>query len=217
MSIFSAIGKGISSITGSDVFKELAGPVVGGLFGMHGAQQQNADANAASARQMAFQERMSSTAHQREVQDLIKAGLNPILSAGGSGAVSGAGSTYAPVSEAGAAMSSASSVHQMRNLRMQNHLLKEQAEQSYSAAQLQKMQAALVPYDMNVRKATERLYQQQFETERHRTEEQRWMADMAHSTAKGVKIEGDIDDSFYGEMTRRAQRLNPLRFLIKPR
>ena len=61
-----------------------------------GASMRNKAAKAASARQMAFQREMSNTSYQRAMQDMQKAGLNPILAGKVGGASTPTGSTYNP-------------------------------------------------------------------------------------------------------------------------
>lgn len=73
-----------------------AAPLISSAVSLIGGASRNKAAQAASARQMAFQEDMSNTSYQRGMEDMRKAGLNPILAGKLGGASTPTGSTYNP-------------------------------------------------------------------------------------------------------------------------
>lgn len=181
----------------------------------------NRSARHAASRQMEFQERMSNTAWQRGVADMRAAGLNPMLGYFQGPASSPLGSTYVPGNigaalvsgaERGAATAeSGARTERTREETMSNEKLAErlQAEIDYI-----RTRRATSSAQMNVHQQQAKVLREQARVKLKEAEaaeaflyrKNEAELEVLLAEAKAMKIEGEIDETKYGEILRYIQR-----------
>lgn len=131
-----------------------AAGVIGSLLSKSGQESAN-ETNLQSVReQMDFQERMRSTQYQTAVQDMQKAGLNPMLaySQGGAGTPPGASTQVSNVGAAAVGGAVSSSQQAMQVMQAVQSMQQSEAQVDNIKAQTEKVKSETMTHDLNAAK-----------------------------------------------------------------